>query len=140
MSNLHEKNTADLNEMASAAMGRLAGMTIFNETCPGHQALELLGSKWSVLVLYALAHGARRYGDLQRIMPDISPKMLTQTVKELEQHEFVDRTSYAEAPPRVEYSLSKLGLSAMRPLALLCEWANEHVEELRSIRDKLRNT
>jgi DNA-binding HxlR family transcriptional regulator len=123
--------------MASTAMQRLAGMTIFDETCAGHQALALLGSKWSVLLLYAMSQGTKRYGDLQRIMPDISPKMLTQTLKELEQHEFIERTSYAETPPRVEYSLSKLGLSAMQPLALLCEWANEHLDELRSIRDKL---
>ena len=127
----------NLNEMASAAMQRLASMTIFNETCPGHQALALLGSKWSVLLLYALSQGAKRYGDLQRIMPDISPKMLTQTLKELEEYEFIDRTSYAEAPPRVEYSLSQLGLSVMQPLALLCQWANDHVEELRLIRDRL---
>ena len=129
--------TNDLNEMASTAMQRLASTTIFNEYCAGHQALALLGSKWSVLLLYAMSHGAKRYGDLQRIMPDISPKMLTQTLKELELHEFIERTSYAEAPPRVEYSLSPLGLSAMQPLALLCQWANDHVEQLRSIRDKL---
>lgn len=127
----------NMDDMASTAMQRLAGMTIFDETCAGHQALALLGSKWSVLLLYAMSQGTKRYGDLQRIMPDISPKMLTQTLRELEQHEFIERTSYAEVPPRVEYSLSRLGMSAMQPLALLCEWANEHLDELRSIRDKL---
>ncbi len=137
MSETSNCSPQNLNEMASTAMQRLAGMTIFDETCAGHQALALLGSKWSVLLLYAMSQGTKRYGDLQRIMPDISPKMLTQTLKELEQHEFIERTSYAETPPRVEYSLSKLGLSAMQPLALLCEWANEHLDELRSIRDKL---
>lgn len=137
MSKTSSLPTNDLNAMASTAMQRLAGMTIFNETCAGHQALALLGSKWSVLLLYAMSQGAKRYGDLERVMPDISTKMLTQTLKELEQHEFINRISYAEAPPRVEYSLSKLGLSAMQPLALLCQWANDHVEELRSIRDKL---
>ena len=112
-------------------------MTIFNETCPGHQAMALLGSKWSLLLIYAMSQRPKRYGDLQRIMPDISPKVLTQTLRELEQHRFIDRTSNAEAPSRIKYSLSKLGLSAMQPLALLCQWADEHVDKLRSLRDKL---
>ena len=94
--------------------------------CPARTAMEVIANKWSVVTLYALHDGPKRYGDLVALSGGISRKVLTQTLRRLERNGLVTRTVFAEAPPRVEYSLTELGMSLQDPIASLTAWANEH--------------
>ncbi len=131
---MSETENTDLNQWASAATERIHNLTIFDETCAGHQAIALLADKWAILLIYALSSGRKRYSDLQRLMPSASPKMLTSTLRELETRRFVQRDVFAEVPPRVEYSLTPLGEDVMQPLSVLCEWAQRRSDDLKAIR------
>jgi DNA-binding HxlR family transcriptional regulator len=92
-----------------------------------------LGDKWTLLMMYALSQGTKRYNELQAQILGISPKMLTQTLRKLEKDKLITRTVYAEVPPRVEYALTPLGASLARPLAALCIWAENNYAELSRI-------
>jgi len=103
-------------------------------TCPIRQVVSRFGDKWSLLVLYHLHHrandGVMRFGELHRQMNDCSQKMLSQTLKKLEQNHLVDRTLYPEVPPRVEYALTPLGRSLMPSIDALVQWGQEHFEQV----------
>jgi DNA-binding HxlR family transcriptional regulator len=90
-------------------------------------AVELLAQKWRITVLHLLSSGALRNSQLQGATEQISPKVLTQTLRGLERDGLIERTVYAVVPPRVEYSLTDMGRSVLRPLADLCHWAKAHV-------------
>lgn len=95
---------------------------------------ELLGSKWSALTLDLLyARGVARFGELQQSLPGVGAKMLTRTLRRLEAVSLVDRTVYAEVPPRVEYELTELGVSLAERLASIQRWfvLNVDTPELR---------
>ncbi len=98
--------------------------------CPARTAVEVIANKWSVVTLYALHNGPRRYGDLVKMSGGISRKVLTQTLRRLQRNGLVRRDVYAEAPPRVEYSLTELGRSLQGPIAELTAWAQRHGEAL----------
>jgi DNA-binding HxlR family transcriptional regulator len=89
--------------------------------------LGLLDGKWTVEVLYLLASGKRRYSEIYYEVGEISKKMLTRTLRQLESHGLVQRTVYPEVPPRVEYSLTLRGWSITEPLMGMYEWAAEHL-------------
>ncbi|MFE0100626.1 winged helix-turn-helix transcriptional regulator [Streptomyces sp. NPDC059009] len=96
---------------------------IYGLLCPGRAVFELLaGNKWSGLAITALEDGPRRFGELKRRLEGVSPKVLTQTLRRLEESGLVTRTVYAEVPPRVEYALTELGRGALEPLAHLRTW------------------
>lgn len=88
--------------------------------------IALLADKWTIPLIHALGRGTRRPGELKKMLPGVSQKMLTQTLRRLEEHGLVERTSYAEVPPRVEYSLTALGTSINEPLTAMCEWVERH--------------
>lgn len=92
--------------------------------------MEVIANKWSVVTLFALHDGPKRYGELVELSGGISRKVLTQTLRRLEANGLVLRTVYAEAPPRVEYTLTELGMSLQEPIAALTAWAEEHGEAL----------
>jgi DNA-binding HxlR family transcriptional regulator len=96
--------------------------------------LDLIADKWTTLVIYLLSSGTRRYGELQREIGGISQKMLTQTLRKLEEDGLVKRTVYAEVPPRTEYSLTGLGATLKEPLGALCQWAVNHLAEVEKAR------
>lgn len=98
--------------------------------CPVMQLLERLGSKWSGLVLGALADAPLRYGALGRAVAGISPKMLTQTLRSLERDGLVGRTVTAEVPVRVTYALTPLGRSMNTLLDTVQEWSDAHMGEV----------
>jgi DNA-binding HxlR family transcriptional regulator len=100
---------------------------LFAELCPCRSLLELLGNKWSTLTIGALEEDPQRFGELQHKLAGISPKVLTQTLRRLENSGFVDRTVFPEVPLHVEYSLTELGHSANVPLAHLRNWALENI-------------
>ena len=83
--------------------------------CPVATTVQLIGSKWKLLILRDLLTGKKRYNELKRSLPDISQKVLTASLKSMVNDGLVIRTAYPEVPPRVEYSLSELGES-MRPV------------------------
>ncbi|MGW2227686.1 winged helix-turn-helix transcriptional regulator [Streptomyces formicae] len=95
---------------------------IYGLLCPGRAVFELLVNKWTGLAITALEDGPRRFGELRRKLEGVSPKVLTQTLRRLEENGLVRRTVYAEVPPRVEYELTDLGRGALEPLAHLRTW------------------
>jgi DNA-binding HxlR family transcriptional regulator len=100
---------------------------LFAELCPCRSLLDLLGNKWSTLTIAALEAGPQRFGELQHKLAGISPKVLTQTLRRLENSGFVDRTVFPEVPLHVEYALTELGHSANVPLAQLRTWALDNI-------------
>lgn len=91
--------------------------------CPVEVSMDLLSGKWKCLMLWHLNEGTKRYKELERIVPGVSQKMLTQQLKELEKDGLISRTVYPEVPPRVEYSLTILGQSAFPILEMMHSWA-----------------
>jgi DNA-binding HxlR family transcriptional regulator len=108
--------------------------TVYDENYPSRCLLDVIGDKWKPILLIILGKGMRRYGELQRCLPDVSKKMLTQTLRLLEGDGLLKRTVYAEVPPRVEYELTPLGRSFLEPVMSLCRWATNHPDELAAIR------
>ena len=101
--------------------------------CPIRQVVSRFGDKWSMLVLYMLhtsETGVLRFNEIRRLMTDCSQKMLSQTLKNLEQSHLVHREVYPEVPPRVEYSLTETGKSLMPALTALIAWGKEHFDEV----------
>lgn len=100
-------------------------------TCPIRNILSRMSDKWSLLILNALNQNeVLRYKHLKNAIPDISHKMLSSTLKRLEEDKLIKRKMYSEIPPRVEYSLTKTGKDLMPALELMIEWAMEHFEEI----------
>ena len=106
---------------------------VYDENYPSRRLLELIGDKWTPIVLYILRHGTKRYGEMQRHLPDVSKKMLTQTLRALEAAGLLIRTVYAEVPPRVEYDLTPLGRVFLEPVTELCRWATVHPDDLETV-------
>lgn len=107
---------------------------VLSAQCPTRAVLDLIADKWTTLVIYLLSQGTKRYGHLQREIGGISQKMLTQTLRNLEQDGLVKRVIYPEVPPRTEYSLTPLGETLRMPLGSLCEWAETHIAEVERAR------
>ncbi len=101
--------------------------------CPIRQVISRFGDKWSLLILFLLYKsetGVLRFNEIRRLMTDCSQKMLSQTLKNLEQSHLVHREVYAEVPPRVEYSLTETGKSLIPSIISLITWAKEHFDEV----------
>ena len=99
-------------------------------TCGLDAALAVIGGKWKPLVLYHLAKGALRYGELRRAVGSVTHKVLIQQLKDLEADGIVKRVDYREVPPRVDYSLTKFGQTLASALAPLCQWGTDHTREI----------
>ena len=100
-------------------------------SCGLEAALEVVGGKWKVLILWPLRTApARRFGELRRQVPGISEKMLIQHLKEMEADGIVTRKDYKEVPPRVEYALTSFGGSLCDALAPLCAWGQLHMARI----------
>jgi len=94
--------------------------------CPVKLTADIIGGKWKPLILFYLEGGTRRFSALQRLIPGMTKKMLTQHLRELERDEIIRRKVYAEVPPRVEYSLTKHGESLKPILKLMSAWGIRH--------------
>ncbi|MFE1291477.1 winged helix-turn-helix transcriptional regulator [Streptomyces sp. NPDC058751] len=92
--------------------------------CPTRLAVEIISDKWAVLVLFGLGQKPRRHGELVDLIGGVSRKVLTQTLRRLQEYGLVDRR--AEAPKRVEYSLTDLGRTLIEPIEVLTDWAREY--------------
>ncbi|MFE4874238.1 MULTISPECIES: helix-turn-helix domain-containing protein [unclassified Streptomyces] len=97
--------------------------SVFLADCPARLAIEIIADKWAVVVLFALSRKPCRHGELVDLIGGISRKVLTQTLRRLQGYGLVDR--HAEAG-RIEYVLTDLGRTLVKPIAVLTEWAHEH--------------
>ena len=103
------------------------------------QTLDFVSDKWVVAVLYVLSGGTKRYGELQREIGEVSQRMLTRTLRDLEYNGLVHRQVYPVVPPMVEYSLTPLGKTLVEPLKALCQWSIEHFHEVEAARQNNDN-
>ncbi|WP_296745830.1 helix-turn-helix domain-containing protein [Mesorhizobium sp.] len=91
--------------------------------CPVRDVIQGISGKWNTLLMSALAEKPYRFGELRRLVPDISQRMLTQTLHDLQRDGYVHREVFPTKPPSVEYSLTDLGRSMFGPLQMLIQWA-----------------
>ncbi|MCJ8509359.1 helix-turn-helix transcriptional regulator [Rhizobium lemnae] len=108
--------------------------------CPIRDVMSQISGKWSILILHALSERPYRFGALRRLVPDISQRMLTQTLRELQRDGYIDRTVFPTKPPSVEYSLTQLGHSLFNALSQVLIWAERHHGEVRKARARFDST
>ena len=94
--------------------------------CPVEATLAAVSGKWKILILWKLGDRTRRYGELKRLLPEITEKMLISQLRELEADGIITRTSFGEVPPDVEYSLTAHGQDLKPVLEAMCGWGQEH--------------
>lgn len=92
--------------------------------------LEVIGGKWKCVILCHLTHGKKRTSELKRLMPNITQKMLTQQLRELEDDGVINRIVHHQIPPKVEYELSEYGKTLEGILDLLCAWGDTHITKV----------
>ncbi len=93
------------------------------------RAIRLLGDMWTLMIVYNLMSGPRRFGELLEVMGNVSPKTVSQRLKMLEEKKFVDREAFAEIPPRVEYRLTEKGLALADTMEAIHRFAERHLSE-----------
>lgn len=107
-----------------------------SENCNGkiETALEILVGKWKPVILFNLfSNGTMRFSELQRAMPDITKKMLTSQLRELEYHDIVHRKIYMQVPPKVEYSITEYGQNMTPLMQALVQWGTAHMQHLNEL-------
>lgn len=92
--------------------------------------LELIGGKWKTLILWNLIGGKQRFGELRKLLPKCSQRMLTRQLRELEQDGIVKRKIYRQIPPKVEYSLTSAGETLTPILQLACNWGTKRADAI----------
>jgi len=109
----------------------------YDRGCPSRDLLDRIGDKWTVLVLGELAdEQPHRYAAIRNRLEGVSEKMLTQTLRHLEQDGLISREVFAEVPPRVQYQLTPLGVTLRQPLAALTAWSIAHAAEVIEARQR----
>lgn len=107
-------------------------------SCPVEATVDVIGGKWKALIYYLLLDRALRFNELQKLLPGITQKMLTQQLREMEEDGIVFRKVYAEVPPRVEYSITDYG-ETLRPLLFnMLDWGLEHIKKYNLKFDPIR--
>lgn len=92
-------------------------------------AMEIIGNKWTALILRDLAEGAKRFGELEKSVAGINPRTLSQRLDDLEKHAIVTKTSFAEVPPRVEYTLTQKGTDLVPVLRQMAAWGDKYYDQ-----------
>lgn len=122
--------------MHTYATSKLLGQVLSTE-CPSREILEHLTSKWSVLVLRCLSDGVHRFSELKQRIEGVSEKMLSQTLKTLENDGFILRTVYPVVPPKVEYQLTILGSQAAEKTMYLIVWIEKSLPEILESKERV---
>ena len=102
--------------------------------CPVRDVLDRIGDKWSILMIMTLATRPQRFSELHRAIRDISKRMLTQTLRDLERDGLITRHVFPTKPPSVEYRLAPLGQSLLEPMANLIDWADRRYSDIHAAR------
>lgn len=102
--------------------------------CPVETTLLLIGNKWKVLILRDLLTGTKRFGELKKSIGNVSQKVLTAQLRDMEADGLLIRTVYAEVPPRVEYSLTELGMSLNPILEAMSRWGENYKADLQQMK------
>ena len=108
--------------------------------CPVEATLEVIGGKWKGIILYHLLSGTKRFNEFRRLMPDITQRMLTLQLRELENDGVVHREVYKEVPPKVEYSLTEFGHTLEPIIKLMRDWGEKYNQEIAIRRNILKKT
>ena len=95
---------------------------LYIESCAVKSTLKILSGKWKILILYSLWDSTKRFNELRRLIPEITQRMLTNQLRELEEDKIIQRKVYAEVPPKVEYSLTEIGKTLNPVLVELKKW------------------
>lgn len=119
-------NSAELAEILAEGGGMA--------DCPVRDVLNQVSGKWSTLLLMALSSGPLRFAELKRMTPDISQRMLTKTLHDLNRDGYITRTVFATKPPKVVYALTETGRSFLGPFSLLLVWARDNHAHIRQAR------
>lgn len=96
-------------------------------TCPVEVTLELISGKWKPLIIWKLSQQTLRFGELERLAPNATRKMITQQLRDLEKAGIIDRVVYAQVPPKVEYSLTDIGKSLLPVMSAMCNWGGSYL-------------
>jgi DNA-binding HxlR family transcriptional regulator len=107
---------------------------VLDPGCASRKVFEVVSGRWGPLVIMALKGKTKRHGELRREIRGISQKMLIQTLRNLEYNGLVEREVYPVVPPKVEYSLTPLGASLQPLLEAICQWSEQHLEEVEEAR------
>lgn len=99
--------------------------------CPVEATIELIGGKYKSVILWHLTDGIKRFGELKKLLPRATEKMLAQQLRDLERDGLIIRTVYPVVPPKVEYSLSELGKTIIPVLDAMCGWGEEYLASLK---------
>jgi DNA-binding HxlR family transcriptional regulator len=118
---------------------KASSASVLKPQCPSRVVLDRIADKWTALIIQVLANGTQRYAELRRTIGGISQKMLTQTLRSLERDGLVLRKVHPVVPPKVEYSLTRLGRTLIDPLHALCRWSERHLPELQANRTRASN-
>lgn len=97
--------------------------------CPVEAALDIIGGKWKSIILFRVLEETRRFNELRRMLPNITQRTLTNQLRELERDGLLQRSVYAEVPPKVEYSITDFGRTLEPVLVALKEWAETHMSD-----------
>jgi DNA-binding HxlR family transcriptional regulator len=117
-----DKNFQNIFELANSSRDGI---------CPVRDIIARISDKWTLLAIYALGgYGKMRFNELKQRIGDVSQRMLTVTLRNLEADGLVNRKVFPEVPPRVEYELTSLGISLMNQMKYIIDWANENGEEI----------
>ncbi|MEO1732047.1 MAG: helix-turn-helix domain-containing protein [Pseudomonadota bacterium] len=110
------------------------------EICPVRHVLDGIGDKWTILILTCLKQRSQRFSELRREIPDVSQKMLTQTLRKLERDGLINRHVTPSIPPRVDYELTAMGQSLVAQLEPLAMWALSHLDAISAARHEYDGT
>jgi DNA-binding HxlR family transcriptional regulator len=106
------------------------------DNCPVRDVIDRIAGKWSTLLLEALAIRPYRFGELRRLIPDISQRMLTQTLRDLQRDGYIEREVFPTKPPSVEYRMTDLGRSLFEPLSKVLRWAEANHADVKAARER----
>ena len=100
--------------------------------CPVSTAQKMIGGKWTLSILYHLSSGTLRFGELNRLIPNMTQSTLTRELRSLESYQLITRKVYPEVPPKVEYSLTEIGMKFLPVFEEIFQWGNKYKEYIKT--------